>query len=357
MSQIKASRSFHGRQKAKVFALVILMAFSFTGSGEETQVISGAPRTEDGRFTNLKGEIGHGSLGVRTPFMLRRFATYFRSGEGAPEVMLNDGVFLRENAKHSVPTVTWVGHATLLVQMEHLSFLTDPIWSNRPSPVPLIGPRRFIKPGIAMDDLPPIDFVVISHNHYDHLDLPTLRSLAARSADTLFLVPLGNGDLLKKNGITNIREMDWGQSTEIDGVTIHCLPTQHWSKRSVSDDNKALWSSWAVTSPDRRFYFAGDTGYFDGFKKIGNQLGPFDLVAVPIGAYEPQAMMSESHMDPEQAVDAAIDLKGRRAMAMHYGTFDLSDEPLSEPPERFSKAANSKSLDAWVFKIGETREF
>jgi N-acyl-phosphatidylethanolamine-hydrolysing phospholipase D len=208
-----------------------------------------------------------------------------------------------------------------------------------------------------MKDLPPIDFVVISHNHYDHLDLPTLRALAKRSADTTFLVPLGNGELLKKNGIENIREMDWGETAEFEGVTIHCLPTQHWSKRSLADDNKALWSSWAVTSQDRRFYFAGDTGYFDGFKQIGNQLGPFDLVAGPIGAYEPQAMMSESHMDPEQAVDAAIDLKGERAIAIHFGTFDLSDEPLFEPPQRFTDAARSGALDVWIFKIGETREF
>lgn len=157
------------------------------------EAFDGAPRGADGRFTNIDGEIGHGSLGVRFPFMMRRLGTYFRDGNGAPERAANDGAFLRENARHSVPTVTWVGHATLLVQLQHVTFLADPIWPSRPSPVPFIGPSRYVEPGLAMDDLPPIDFVVISHNHYDHLDLPTLRSLAERNPETLFFVPLGNG--------------------------------------------------------------------------------------------------------------------------------------------------------------------
>ncbi len=342
-----------------LLALAATLVWSPLVSSGELQYIHGAPRTEDGRFTNLKGEIGHGSLGVRAPFLLRRFGTYFRSGRGAPEAIANDGEFLRKNAKHSVPTVTWVGHATLLVQMQHKTFLTDPIWSNRPSPMPLIGPSRFVEPGIAINDLPPIDFVLISHNHYDHLDLPTLRTLARLNTETRFFVPLGNGDLLRKNGISNVIELDWGQHETLDGVTIHCLPTQHWSKRSVSDVNKALWASWAVTSEDRRFYFAGDSGFFDGFRQIGQQLGPFDLAAVPVGAYEPEAMMAESHMNPEEAVTAAVELRARRALAIHFGTFDLSDEPLHEPPQRFKAAARTTALgsNAWIFNIGETREF
>lgn len=323
-------------------------------------LFSEAPRDDEGRFTNQVGEISHGTLGTRVPFMLRRFGTYFRSGEGAPIRVANDGAFLRENARHSKPTVTWVGHATLLVQVEHVTFLTDPTWSNRPSPVPMIGPKRYVAPGIAFEDMPPIDFVLISHNHYDHLDLPTLRALAKRSADTVFFVPLGNGDLLRGKGIANVQEMDWGQTETYKGATIHCLPSQHWSKRSLTDDHKALWSSWAVTGEQRRFYFAGDTGYFGGFEDIGQKLGPFDLAAVPIGAYEPRAMMRESHMNPEEAVRAAQDLQARRAIAIHFGTFDLSDEPLAEPPQRFKAAARETELGeegAWVLDIGETLEF
>lgn len=338
----------------------ILAIFAVRAAGASNEYSAGAPRGDDGRFTNFVGEIGHGTLAVRFPFMLRRLGTYFRSGEGAPERVDNDGLYLRENARHSVPTVTWVGHATLLVQMEHVTFLTDPTWSNRPSPLPLIGPGRFVEPGLRLDDLPPIDFVVISHNHYDHLDLPTLRSLSKRNPETVFYVPLGNRELLLRQGLNHVEELDWGQTAVYKGATIHCLPSQHWSKRSLTDDHKALWSSWAVTGAERRFYFVGDSGYFPGFETIGARLGPFDLVAVPIGAYEPRAMMRESHMNPEEALRAATDLRAVRAVAMHYGTFDLSDEPLQEPPLRFREAARGSSLAdgaAWVLNIGETREF
>lgn len=319
-----------------------------------------APVDDDGRFTNLIGDIAHGTVGVRVPFFLRRMGGAFRDYTGAPDLVINDGVFLRENARHSEPTVTWVGHATLLVQMEHVSFLTDPIWSNTPSPIPFAGPTRIVKPGIELENLPPIDFVVISHNHYDHLDLPTLRALAKRNQKTVFFVPMGNGKLLRKNGVSQVQELDWGDTATIKGATIHCLPSQHWSKRSLTDDHKTLWSSWAVTGDERRFYFAGDTGYFDGFKEIGEKLGPFDVAAVPIGAYEPRAMMRQSHMNPEEAVQAALDLQAKHALAIHFGTFDLSDEPIGEPPVRFKDAAADSQptlIEAWVLDIGQTRKF
>ena len=329
-------------------------------TSEENEYFLGATQDDKGRFNNIDGDIGHGKFSDRLPFMFRRFGTYFRSDEDAPERVANDGAFLRQNTGHSVPTVTWIGHATLLVQLGQITFLTDPTWSNRPSPVPLVGPSRFVEPGLLMDDLPPIDFVLISHNHYDHLDLPTLRSLTKRNPKTVFYVPIGNGKLLRKQQIQNVQELDWGQTIVHEDVTIHCLPSQHWSKRSLTDDRKSLWSSWAVIGDKRRFYFAGDTGYFSGFETIGHKLGPFDLAAVPIGAYEPRAMMRESHMNPEEALQAAIDLRASRAIAIHFGTFDLSDEPLAEPPQRFKDAALKAQFDdevAWVLNIGETREF
>jgi N-acyl-phosphatidylethanolamine-hydrolysing phospholipase D len=319
-----------------------------------------APRDADGRFANASGPLSHGSFGVRFPFFLRRIAGNFRSRPGAPERMANDGAFLRENAQHSTPTVTWIGHATLLVQMDHVTFLTDPIWSDSASPVSFVGPRRFVAPGVALEDLPPIDFVVVSHNHYDHLDLATLSALAERDGRTRFLVPVGNGALLRENGIARVEELDWGESVEHAGVVVQCLPAQHWSKRGIADDQQALWASWAVRGAERRFYFAGDTGYFDGFARIGAALGPFDLAALPIGAYEPVKMMQASHLNPEESVRAAVDLRARRAMAMHFGTFDLSDEPLDEPPRRFRDAAATSPLGAdrvWVLRIGEMRPF
>ena len=319
-----------------------------------------APRTAQGRFTNPIGTLGHGSLAVRLPFFLRRIAGALATRPGAPVSVVNDGRFLRENAKHSTPTVTWVGHSTLLVQMDHTSFLTDPTWSDTASPVSFAGPRRFVAPGLALDALPPIDFVVLSHNHYDHLDLGTLRALAKRSRETRFFVPLGNAALLRDDGVTNVRELDWGQSVDYRGVRITCLPAQHWSKRGLGDDDQALWSSWAVVGPHRSFFFGGDTGYFDGFARIGRVFGRFDLAALPIGAYAPAAMMHASHMDPEEAIRAADDLRARRAIAIHFGTFDLSDEPLDEAPRRFRAAARAHgraSDAAWVLRIGETRDF
>ena len=340
--------------------LTIIALGAMRAGSTPDDFFAGAPRGDNGRFTNIGGDIGHGTFRVRFPFFMRRLGTYFRDGDGAPELVANDGAFLRENALHSVPTVTWVGHATLLVQLEHVTFLTDPIWSDSPSPVPFLGPGRYVEPGLAIDDLPPVDFVLISHNHYDHLDLPTLRSLAERNPETLFYVPLGNASLLREQGIDKVEELDWGQTAVYKGVTIHCLPSQHWSKRTLTDDHEALWSSWAVTGTERRFYFAGDTGYFPGFRAIGNRLGPFDLAALPIGAYAPRAMMRESHMNPEEALLAAVDLQASRALAIHFGTFDLSDEPLAEPPLRFRNAARKSDLGeeaAWVFAIGETRQF
>jgi len=349
-----------------LIASIILSATSLTtqANNEETPErpsgINKAPLDSDGRFTNLGGTLEHGSLSVRVPFILRRFGTYFRSGEDAPSRIDNDGLLLRENTDLGMPTVTWIGHATVLVQMQGITFLTDPTWSNRPSPVPMIGPRRFVEPGLDFDDLPPIDFVVISHNHYDHLDLPTLKRLAKRQPETVFFVPLGNAALLQKNQISNVKALDWGERIRFKEVVIHCLPAQHWSKRSLADDRRTLWSSWAVTGADRRFYFAGDTGYFPEFKTIGDALGPFDLVAMPIGAYAPRAMMKQSHMNPEEAIQAALDLNAKQTLGIHFGTFDLSDEPLSEPPRRFKAAAKNNQLDlnqAWIFDIGETRGF
>ena len=317
-----------------------------------------APKDNQGRFINHNGDLSHGSLSVRLSFYLRRFGTLFRSDAGAPKTVASKAAFLRDNI--TTPTVTWIGHATLLVQMEGVNFLTDPIWSQTPSPLPPVGPSRWVDPGMDIEELPSIDFVVISHNHFDHLDLPTLRKLAARNSDTIFFVPLGNADLLLKNGITQVQELDWGETAEYKNTLIHCLPTQHWSKRKLSDTRKSLWASWAVIGSERRFYFAGDTGYFAGFKQIGAKLGPFDLTAVPIGAYEPHAMMAETHMNPEEAVQAALDVQAESAVAIHFGTFDLSDEPLAEPPLRFKAAAKETRLGAdnsWVLDIGETRQF
>lgn len=349
---------------------------------QRSRLFAPAPRTEDGRFTNWAGKLPHGTIATRFPFFGRRLAGFFRSRPGMPRRFAYAAERLRAFESDEA-TATWIGHSTLLVQMDGVRFLTDPTWSEHPSPISWLGPRRFVAPGISLDDLPAIDFVVISHNHYDHLDLPTLRALAERNQEMRFFVPLGNGPLLRKAGLDHVVELDWGETVEQGGVVVHCLPAQHWSKRGLTDDLQALWASWAVVGAEHRFYHSGDSGYFKGFKEIGDRLGPFDLVGVAVGAYEPSAMMRSSHMNPEEAFQAARDLGARRAMAMHFGTFDLSDEPLDEAPRRFLAAAREAAAAAanaaismggekvraagfgreevetppepWVFAIGETR--
>lgn len=352
------------RRSLRLCAGIALVAALATGAASEAERsqdvrwLAPAPRLEDGRFANPIGPLTHGSSGVRFGFMLRRMRGAFSSGTGAPLHTRADGgagAFFRAPA--ASPRVTWIGHATVLVEMDGVRFLTDPIWSTTASPVSFIGPPRRVPPGLDLDALPPIDFVLISHNHYDHLDLDTLERLAARDSRTRFVVPLGNGDLLRRAGLRRVIELDWTGTTRIGAVDVHCLPAQHWSKRGLADDDRALWASWAVLGPSRRFYYAGDTGYFSGFGEIGRALGPFDLAAVPIGAYAPRAMMRLSHMNPEEAWQAALDLRASAALGVHYGTFDLSDEPADEPPLRFRAAAGTRPDDAWILAIGEAKSF
>jgi N-acyl-phosphatidylethanolamine-hydrolysing phospholipase D len=217
-----------------------------------------------------------------------------------------------------------------------------------------------VPPAFPLAALPPVDFVVISHNHYDHLDLAALGELQRLQPGVRFFVPLGNGALLRDEGLRGVTELDWGQTAQVGAVTVHCLPSQHWSARGLFDENEALWSSWAVVGPARRVYFSGDTGAFPGFAAIGRKLGPFDLAALPIGAYEPAEMMRPVHLDPEEAVETAVALRAERTLGIHWGTYDLTDEPVGEPPVRFRAALAAAGLPAergWVFRIGETREF
>jgi N-acyl-phosphatidylethanolamine-hydrolysing phospholipase D len=315
-----------------------------------------APHTADG-FRNPV-HVDHGGLDVTLPFFARRVFASLVGRTGAPPIVANDGAFLRENHHHSMPTVTWIGHSTVLVQMDGVTFVTDPIWSERASPLSWAGPARYVAPGVALDALPPVDFAVVSHSHYDHADLPTLVRLARRG--TRILVPLRLGALLRDAGITNVDELDWWDERTIGAVRVVCVPAQHWSARTPFDRNQTLWSGWAVVGPSRRFYFAGDTGYFPGFHDIAERLGPFDVAAVPIGAYDPPAMMRGHHMNPEEAVRAGLDVHATTMLGVHYGTFDLTDEPLDEPPKRFHAAAQPNAVDdsrIWTPPIGDTRQW
>jgi N-acyl-phosphatidylethanolamine-hydrolysing phospholipase D len=310
--------------------------------------------TADG-FRNLEPYARPG-LSVTLPFFLRRAVGTMFGRSGAPNLAPTDGAWLRDNAGHSVPSVTWMGHASVLVQMDHATILTDPIWSDTASPLSWLGPRRYVPPPLPISALPPVDAVLISHSHYDHLDVPTLKALAALG--TRFFVPLRVGEILRAEGIEPVEEFDWWESRAVGSVTITCVPSRHWSQRGLNDMNRTLWSGWVVTGPTRRFWFAGDTGYTRLFAEIGARLGPFGLAAVPIGAYDPPAMMQPVHLNPEEALQAGVDARADRLLGIHYGTFDLTDEPLDEPPRRFHAAALRQGVDAtrvWTPAIGETR--
>ena len=264
---------------------------------------------------------------------------------------------LRDDATE--PTITWVGHSTLLVRLEGVNVLTDPHWGERASPLSWAGPRRLSPPGVAFEDLPRIDVVLISHDHYDHLDLGTVKRLAA-AHDPLFVVPLGLKTWLADNGIARAVELDWWGRHEHGGLALVCVPAQHFSQRTPWDRDRRLWASWAVLGRTRRLYFGGDSGYFDGFGQAGERLGPFDLAALAIGAYVPPAIMRFSHTTPEQAVQAFEDVKARVLLGIHWGTFDLADEPPGEPPERMLAEAARRGLGpdrAWILAMGETRRW
>ena len=310
--------------------------------------------TADG-FRNIEPYQRPG-VSVTLPFFLRRAVGAMFARSGAPTLAPNDGAWLRDNARHSTPSVTWLGHASVLVQMDHATILTDPIWSDTASPISWLGPRRFVPPPMPISALPPLDAVVVSHSHYDHLDLPSLKALAARG--TRFFVPLRVGEILRAEGIGPVEELDWWESRPVGAVTITCVPSRHWSQRSLGDMNRTLWSGWVVSGPTRRFWFAGDTGYSRVFTELGDRLGPFDLAAVPIGAYDPPAMMLPVHLNPEEALQAGLDARADRLLGIHYGTFDLTDEPLDEPPRRFHAGAVRQGVDPtrlWTPAIGETR--
>lgn len=317
--------------------------------GSARKSFAGAPRDGD-RFVNLVGPRPLPGGGEMFPFLLRKAWTSLVHRRGAAQRVPYEPAALAHN-----PSVTWIGHATMLVRMDGVTFLTDPIFSERASPVSFAGPARLVAPGVPLDQLPPLDFVTISHDHYDHTDLPSITALAAR--DVPFFVPLGLGELIRQAGGT-VTELDWWQEARIGAVRIACVPSQHFSGRSLTDGNQRLWAGWVVMGPTRRFYHAGDSGYFNGFSTIGNRFGPIDLAALPIGAYSPASIMHFVHMNPEEAVQAAIDLRATTALGMHYGTFDLTDEPPDEPPRRFHAEATRRALESvatWTLNVGETR--
>jgi len=283
--------------------------------------------------------------------------------EGLPKKP--EGGYRFEVASADVPTlanpsVTWIGHATVLVRVGGLNILTDPHFTERASPLALAGPRRVVPPAIPLAELPHIDAVLVSHSHYDHLDAPTVRALAAQpGGPPRYFVGLGLKPWFAAQGVISIDEMDWWESRELHGVTVRFVPVQHWSARSPWDRNETLWGGFVVEHPSLRFFFAGDTGYSQDFRDIAARVGPIDVAALPIGGYAPRWFMRTQHIDPAEAVQIHLDLGARHSLAIHWGTFDdLTDESLYEPPQQLAEVLAARGLQPesfWVFKHGETR--
>ncbi len=326
-----------------------------------------------------------GFRNVAAPFEVKSLADVLRwrwnaRAEGLPKPpqapipqVPPDVAWLHANATAAaamVPAVTWVGHATVLAQLGGLNVLTDPIFAERASPVSFVGPRREQPPGLSLAQLPHIDVVMVSHNHYDHLCAPSVRALAAQAGGPpRFVVPLGLKAWFAKLGIHTVDELDWWQSVMVSGACgrqseVMLVPAQHWSARGIADRMATLWGGFAMFAPDCHLFFAGDTAYSREFATLKTrfaerqQAGGFDIALLPIGAYEPRWFMAPQHVNVEEALRIHHDLGAQRSLGVHWGTFALTDEPLDEPPRELQRlrAAQNVSEDAvFVLPIGGTR--
>jgi len=255
--------------------------------------------------------------------------------------------------------LTFINHITFLVQLPGLNVLTDPVYSGRASPFRNIGPQRVRAAGLALADLPPIDVVLVSHNHYDHLDLATLIWLQQHRSPR-FVTSLGNEAFLRRFGLRDVHQLDWWQSVEVPGALITMTPARHWSARSPRNRNRTLWGGFMVRSGDHQLYFAGDTGLGAHFGELRERLGAPDISLLPIGAYEPRWFMQEQHMNPDDAVRAHLELRTPLSIATHFGCFQLTDEGIDEPVEELAAARMRHGVSPEAFQVletGETRTF
>jgi N-acyl-phosphatidylethanolamine-hydrolysing phospholipase D len=337
---------------------LLMTPFMFPSLGVLAQDRTGIPlhHGENG-FINTDPNFAEAGFSELAPWILKKLPEMFSSGVkfDIPREY-NDGAVYSERRPY---TATWIGHSTVLVQMEGVTFITDPVWSDRVGPFKWAGSERISDPGLPIEKLPPLDFVLISHNHYDHLDESTIEEIVDRNPNVKFFVPLRVRDWFEERGIRNVEELDWREGASFNGLKIICTPAQHFSGRWLNDRNQTLWCSYAVLGK-KRFYFGGDSGYCSHFTEIGKEFGPFDLALIPIGAYEPRKLMSPVHMNPDEAVQTFIDLRAKKMIGIHWGTFVLTDEPMDLPPKRLHEVAAEKQLskdDLWALKLGEMREW
>jgi N-acyl-phosphatidylethanolamine-hydrolysing phospholipase D len=319
----------------------------------------------EGGFRNPWPGVAEHGFGDVLRWQLGRIAAHLPEDPDVSAFPRAAPAFAQPRAPAEEVTVTWVGHSTVLAQIGGLNVLTDPVWSERASPLSWAGPRRWVVPGVDFDALPPLDLVLLSHNHYDHLDDRTVRRLAARHPAAHWAVPLGLAAFVRERGAREVSELDWWGETTVGAARLVCVPAQHFSARGLGDRMRTLWCSWAVRVSGRALYFGGDSAYHSDFTTIGERHGPFDVTLLPIGAYEPRWFMRVVHMDPDEAVRAFLDLNACRTPArravmvgVHWGTFKLTAEAMDEPPRRAERAWRAAGLaegELWVMRHGETR--
>lgn len=342
---------------------LVILAALLCGAGSALAEERPAHHAEEG-FRNPHAELPHGGAG--TSFLRARF------GSGPWPGHDPDSYTVPTATPDPVPAgghtdnarVTWIGHSTVLIQHRGANLLTDPILSPFASPLRFAGPRRISEPALALEELPPIDAVVISHNHYDHLDAPTIEGLGNGPR---YVVPLGLAEWLERRGIRRERilEFDWWDELELETrggpLRITATPSQHFSGRSLTDRDETLWAAWAIEWPDWKAWFGGDTGYNEvQFREIGRRFGGFDLGIIPIGAYLPRWFMKTVHVNPSEAVKIHRDIAARSSLGVHWGTFVLSQEASYQPPEDLRRATREAGLaeGAFVtFRVGETRSY
>ena len=334
-----------------ILGALIMVTIVSCATRSNTGEFEQSPQYMEGKFHNPKQ---FKMMDISTTFRTAKRYLFEKRQDVTPELevpMISLDASTLQNQSSDELAIYRLGHSSILVDQGGKFWLIDPVFSERASPVSWAGPKRFHPTPISLERLPTIEGVIISHDHYDHLDHDSIQALKDKTS--YFVTPLGVGERLKNWGVaaSKIHQLDWWQSVRLNGVELTATPAQHFSGRSIGDSNRTLWASWVIKSPGGSIYFSGDSGYFDGFKEIGERLGPFDLTLIENGAYDQN--WSNVHMQPEQSLQAHQDLKGRAMMPVHNGTFDLALHPWHEPFERIRKLAASADVNLLTPIIGE----
>ena len=341
----------------KKFIILIIIFFQYTSI---TLAMTNKPyhHLDNGKFRNPEGSP------IRSENVKWSYSTFNKEKKKldmtVPDehVIKKNSVLEKLNSIQNNDYIGWIGHATFLIKLGNTTIITDPVFSKNAGPL-IFGPKRYTEPALNLNELPKIDLFLLTHNHYDHQDMSTIRKFPYK--DTKVFTALKLGKYFTKHHFKNVQELDWYQEVKFNDLKITFLPAVHWSKRSLTDTNKTLWGSFLIEYAGKKIFFACDTGYGNIYKKIGKEFGPIDLTMINIGAYDFRPMFEKSiyHTSPEEALQAAQDLKSKKVLGTHWGTFVLSLEPIMEPPKRFKDNAEKfgfKRYDALIFKIGEFKK-